>query len=595
MNLRRVITGLVLLDFSGFTAYAVYPYGLIGVFEQALANTATTLLFTDLSIALSLVMLWMWQDARERGVSVIPYVLLTFGLGSVGPLLYLFRREASERPTVATAPALRGAPVVTGAAMRAVLVIGLLAFVMAGGPVGAAPDPALKCFGAKQKAAGKKIAAKIGCWSKAKSKSNPVDAACLMKAEAGFTAAFAKAGGACGGDAGSIEMQVDQCVTAFLAEIPGDSKCTSSSAKVLGKAASGELGCTSKEIAKPGGEAACRQKVAQKTAGSLAKAGGCAAGGTADDIATCVNGIANTLQKDCCRPERTVLVSTPGTLKVGGFAPFPFPAGVIDIIDAGVADATCKHDVTLPPGGFVVPAFCIPALQYTSQVVATACESGTGLGAGMLWDGHAVDHGGVPMTNVTKNADSSDGTCDPGGGLCANADLNFLGNVDEIIGIGGNPAKVAVQFDAPAHSRTWQDSLGCPGDGVYNGAVDTLITEFDFILSPTSGLATGAFVDDNAPFPNDGCALPTGSAGFGAPSAECAAGFTGPCTTSGVQADGPCCMVGQLATLTTVGEAFSNSFPLYDLGFINVIPSSVQSCGPVHLDTCVVSTDACKF
>ena len=76
----------------------------------------------------------------------------------------------------------------------------------------------------------------MGCWSKAKSKSNPVDAACLVKAEAGFTAAFAKAGGTCGGDAGSIEMQVDQCVTALLAEIPGDSKCTSSSAKVLGKA-----------------------------------------------------------------------------------------------------------------------------------------------------------------------------------------------------------------------------------------------------------------------------------------------------------------------------------------------------------------------
>jgi hypothetical protein len=62
-----------------------------------------------------------------------------------------------------------------------------------------------------------------------------------------------------------------------------------------------------------------------------------------------------------------------------------------------------------------------------------------------------------------------------------------------------------------------------------------------------------------------------------------------------MQADGPCCMVGQLATLTTVGEAFSNSFPLYDLGFMNVIPSSVQSCGPVHPDTCVVSTDSCKF
>jgi hypothetical protein len=478
---------------------------------------------------------------------------------------------------------------------KTALAMGVLVLVVAGGPARAASDPALKCFGAKQKAAGKKIAAKMGCWSKAKSKGDPVDSACLMKAEASFTAAFAKAGGACGGDAATIEMKVDQCVDALVADVPGDSKCSSSSAKTAGKGASSELGCTSKELTKPGGEGACRAKVSAKTLGSLGKAGGCANGDTEIHIGTCVNGIANTLQKDCCRPERTTLISTPGTLKVGGFAPFPFPAGVIDIIDAGVADATCKHNATVPAGGFVVPPFCIPALQYTSQVVATGCESGTGHGAGMLWDGHAVDHGGAPMTNVTKNADSSDGTCDPGGGLCANADLNLLGDVDESITAGGNPAKIAVQLDVPAHSRTWQDSLGCPGDGVYNGAVDTLITEFDFILSPTSGLATGAFVDDNAPFPNDGCALPAGSSGFGAPSAECPAGFNGPCTASGVQADGPCCMVGQASTLTTVGEAFSNSFPLYDLGFISVIPSTVQSCGPFVTETCVVSTDACKL
>jgi hypothetical protein len=50
----------------------------------------------------------MWQDARERGVAVIPYMLLTLGLGSVGPLLYLLRREVGERTPMA-APALRGA------------------------------------------------------------------------------------------------------------------------------------------------------------------------------------------------------------------------------------------------------------------------------------------------------------------------------------------------------------------------------------------------------------------------------------------------------------------------------------------------------
>ena len=110
MNAKQWVLGLVLLDFSGFTAYAVYQYGLVGVFEQAFSNTATMLLFADLSIALSLVMLWMWRDARDRGVSVVPYVLLTLGLGSVGPLLYLIVREVSERSSIAaSSPALRGA------------------------------------------------------------------------------------------------------------------------------------------------------------------------------------------------------------------------------------------------------------------------------------------------------------------------------------------------------------------------------------------------------------------------------------------------------------------------------------------------------
>ena len=37
----------------------------------------------------------MWQDARDRGTAVVPYVVLTLVLGSVGPLVYLLIREAS--------------------------------------------------------------------------------------------------------------------------------------------------------------------------------------------------------------------------------------------------------------------------------------------------------------------------------------------------------------------------------------------------------------------------------------------------------------------------------------------------------------------
>ena len=101
MNAKQLGLWVVLLDFSGLTAYALYHYGIVGVVELETANAVTVTAFADLVIALSLVVLWMWQDARERGVSVAPYVVLTLAFGSVGPLLYLIRREArvSRRPT----------------------------------------------------------------------------------------------------------------------------------------------------------------------------------------------------------------------------------------------------------------------------------------------------------------------------------------------------------------------------------------------------------------------------------------------------------------------------------------------------------------
>src|SRR4029453_3863400 len=113
-------------------------------------------------------------------------------------------------------------------------------------------------------------------------------------------------------------------------------------------------------------------------------------------------------------PTKTTSSSVGGALVVGTFAAFPFPGGVVTTVDAGAADATCKHSVTIPPGGFTVPVFCIPALQYSSQVVAQGCEGGTADGQGSVWDQTAAS----PTPNVTSVGDSSDGTCNPAGQPC---------------------------------------------------------------------------------------------------------------------------------------------------------------------------------
>jgi Terpene cyclase DEP1 len=108
MNAKQIGLSILLADFLGFTAYAVYAYGFVGLFALVFANAATTLAMVDLTIALTMVAVWMWQDARNRGISPIPYLLITAVSGSAGPLLYLIRTSAGNatRPIGATARSL---------------------------------------------------------------------------------------------------------------------------------------------------------------------------------------------------------------------------------------------------------------------------------------------------------------------------------------------------------------------------------------------------------------------------------------------------------------------------------------------------------
>jgi hypothetical protein len=93
----RVLLAIVLAVFLGLTGLAVVEHGYVGFFEQVGANSATRLVMIDLVIALALIMVWMWRDARDRGasgVSIAPYALVTLFFGSAGPLLYLLRRRS---------------------------------------------------------------------------------------------------------------------------------------------------------------------------------------------------------------------------------------------------------------------------------------------------------------------------------------------------------------------------------------------------------------------------------------------------------------------------------------------------------------------
>jgi hypothetical protein len=305
-----------------------------------------------------------------------------------------------------------------------------------------------------------------------------------------------------------------------------------------------------------------------------------------------------------CPPGQTCV--TDGRLAVSILPAFPFPLGVMTTVDTGPPLANCRHDAIVPAGGFSVPVFCIPSLQFSSQVIPRGCESGGAAGRGNVWD---ATPGARPDADVSRVGDTSDGTCNPAGQACntnpGGAGANLDGNIDTTRGDGAPDAPgLHTQLDIPVRSVTWSnaDFDGCPDpDGAFDGA-DALISQFDFILSPTSATASAAFTDMNG----DGCSragsgpdrnqvcdsdsmLPCGAA------SDCPGGNCVPGTLLGTPAPGPCCVVGQETTVAAAGLAFTNGVPLFDIIFSNGIPSRIVSCEPAQpLGTCVPTTNSCQ-
>jgi hypothetical protein len=151
---------------------------------------------------------------------------------------------------------------------------------------------ARNCDMSKRKAAGAASGAKLKCYAQAKLKAQPVASACLAAADGVLAGKFAKLGAACPGDLSVVAPLVDACVSAALADVPGDGTCQATSTKATGKAALKLLACGAKNLAKPGSLAKCRDVVDQKLAKALATAGGCAAGSTqTDEHAACLDAI----------------------------------------------------------------------------------------------------------------------------------------------------------------------------------------------------------------------------------------------------------------------------------------------------------------
>ena len=107
--MKKFVLGVVLAAFSALTIAAVAKHGYVGIFEYQFRSLAGLQVLADLSIALLLVLAWLWQDARANARNPYPWVVLTLATGSFGPLLYLLTapRDSRESSAQARGTALR--------------------------------------------------------------------------------------------------------------------------------------------------------------------------------------------------------------------------------------------------------------------------------------------------------------------------------------------------------------------------------------------------------------------------------------------------------------------------------------------------------
>jgi hypothetical protein len=98
MNAKQIGLAGLLAAFVALTGYAVYQDGLLAFVDLQAASAVQMQISVDLIIALVFAMVWMWRDAHARGISPIPYIVLTLLLGSIGLLTYAIRRQAATPP-----------------------------------------------------------------------------------------------------------------------------------------------------------------------------------------------------------------------------------------------------------------------------------------------------------------------------------------------------------------------------------------------------------------------------------------------------------------------------------------------------------------
>lgn len=94
--MQRALVIVTLVLFSAISAMALWQHGYWGILTSGFTSTASMQVFADLVIALVLIMIWMWRDAKASGRAIWPWIAITLVAGSFGPLCYLLSKRSSN-------------------------------------------------------------------------------------------------------------------------------------------------------------------------------------------------------------------------------------------------------------------------------------------------------------------------------------------------------------------------------------------------------------------------------------------------------------------------------------------------------------------
>lgn len=92
MKLRKIVLWVLLMDFALFSTWVMWDVGYLGIWQAGFTSAASLQILLDLVIACLLIMVWMYGDARARGVNPWPWIVATLLAGSLAPLAYLLVR-----------------------------------------------------------------------------------------------------------------------------------------------------------------------------------------------------------------------------------------------------------------------------------------------------------------------------------------------------------------------------------------------------------------------------------------------------------------------------------------------------------------------